>query len=178
MRKTWIKLHLYVAAFFLPMVLLVSLSGGLYLIGVKGTVTTAPQALQATAQLDFASKTLTQDVRSLLASQGLDADFEYLKISGGRVTTRPTSRDHFIFSHQGNQLVLESASPSLQSRLIELHKGHGPGWFKTLQQAFAVGLLFVVLSGAWLGLSAPALRVPTSMTMVAGTLLALGLAFS
>jgi hypothetical protein len=178
MRKTWINLHLYVAAFFLPLVLLVSISGGLYLVGIKGTVDTATHALPASAQLDFASDTLIQDVRSLLASQGMDADFEYLKVSGGRVTTRPTSRDHFILSHSGAQLVLQTASPNLQSRLIELHKGHGPGWFKTLQKAFAVGLAFVVLSGAWLGLSAPALRVPTATTIVAGTLLALGLAVS
>ena len=37
MRATIIKLHLFVAAFFAPILLMVAVSGGLYLIGSKGT---------------------------------------------------------------------------------------------------------------------------------------------
>ena len=36
MRATIIKLHLFVAAFFAPILLMVAVSGGLYLIGSKG----------------------------------------------------------------------------------------------------------------------------------------------
>ena len=37
-RKTLITIHMYLSAFFAPMVLLVAISGGLYLIGIKGSV--------------------------------------------------------------------------------------------------------------------------------------------
>ena len=37
-RKLLITIHMYLAAFFAPAVLLVAISGGLYLIGVKGEV--------------------------------------------------------------------------------------------------------------------------------------------
>jgi hypothetical protein len=37
-RKLLITIHMYLAAFFAPAVLLVAISGGLYLAGVKGNV--------------------------------------------------------------------------------------------------------------------------------------------
>ncbi|MEH6569550.1 MAG: hypothetical protein V7709_10765, partial [Halioglobus sp.] len=50
------------------------------------------------------------------------------------------------------------------------HKGHGPSAFKTFQKAFAVGLLFIILSGLWLGISAGRLRQSTLLTATAGAL--------
>jgi len=37
-RKLLVSLHLYFAAFFTPLILLVAITGGLYLFGIKGTV--------------------------------------------------------------------------------------------------------------------------------------------
>ena len=42
MRNFWISLHLYAAAFLAPLLLFVAISGGLYLVGIKGTVTSTP----------------------------------------------------------------------------------------------------------------------------------------
>jgi hypothetical protein len=53
--------------------------------------------------------------------------------------------------------------------MIELHKGHGPGAFKTFQKIFALGLIFIMLSGLWLGISAARLRKSTLLTAAAGT---------
>ena len=63
------------------------------------------------------------------------------------------------------------ARPSLQSRMIELHKEHGPSAFKTFQKAFAVGLIFIILSGLWLGISAARLRRSTLLTATAGAVM-------
>jgi hypothetical protein len=52
--------------------------------------------------------------------------------------------------------------------MIELHKGHGPSAFKTFQKAFAVGLIFIILSGLWLGISASRLRQSTLLTAISG----------
>jgi hypothetical protein len=59
------------------------------------------------------------------------------------------------------------ARPSLQSRMIELLKGHGPSAFKPFQKAFSIGLIFIILSGLWLGISAERLRRATLLTATA-----------
>ncbi|MDG2441878.1 MAG: hypothetical protein P8M13_01330, partial [Luminiphilus sp.] len=62
-------------------------------------------------------------------------------------------------------------APSLQKRMIELHMGHGPAAYKIYQQFFAAGMLFVMLSGLWLGLSSDRLRKTTLITSSSGLLL-------
>ena len=45
MRRLIVKLHLMIAAFFAPILLMVALSGGLYLLGQKGQTLKTPIAL-------------------------------------------------------------------------------------------------------------------------------------
>ena len=62
MRQHGINLHLWVAAFFTPILLLIAISGGLYLVGVKGTTVDTAVELPADATLDPKSA----DLKSLL----------------------------------------------------------------------------------------------------------------
>jgi hypothetical protein len=159
LRRLWINLHLYTAAFLAPMLILVATSGGLYLIGVKGTVEKTPVATTAEQNIDPTSETLEADVRQFLAGLDPDFNFEYLKQSGDTLVTRPTSRTNYEINT--SPLKVSRVEPDLQKHMIELHKGHGPLMFKTFQKVLAVGLLFIVLSGLWLGLSSTGLLVPT-----------------
>ena len=68
--------------------------------------------------------------------------------------------------------------PSLQKRMIELHMGHGPTAYKAYQQVFAAGMLFIILTGLWLGLSSARLRFSTAVISGAGVILFLWLALS
>lgn len=169
-RKFLVTIHLYLSAFLAPAILLVALSGGLYLLGIKGTV--EEEAIyQRTETLDSASASLKKDVSDLLASAGVASyDFEYVKVKGSTLYTRPTSSKHYIIRQDTTGLELFHARPNLQSRLIELHKGHGPTAFKTFQKVFAAGLVLIILSGLWLGLSATRLRRPTVVSLAAGGL--------
>lgn len=168
-RKTLITIHMYLAAFFAPFVLLVSISGGLYLVGVKGEVQQASIYEQARPHLDTKSPDLKGEVERLLADAGVEGySFEYVKVSGSRLFTRPTSREHYVINQGAGSVEVIHAQPSLQSRLVELHKGHGPTAFKTFQKVFALGLLCVILSGLWLGLSAAHLRRKTLLTAAGG----------
>ena len=168
-RKLLITIHMYLAAFFAPAVLLVAISGGLYLAGVKGKVEQETIYSSSNSTIDSKSASLHADVAALLVDAGEESySFEYVKVSGLNLTTRPTSSDHYIIkSYEGGVEVIH-ARPSLQSRMIELHKGHGPSAFKTFQKAFALGLVFIILSGLWLGISASRLRRPTLLTATAG----------
>lgn len=87
--------HLYVTAFVAPMFFLVAISGGLYLIGVKGEVTKTPLDLPADATLDFESSNLKNYVSALLAAQGVDHRFEYIRGGATSLVTRPTSRVNY-----------------------------------------------------------------------------------
>ncbi|TDG13717.1 hypothetical protein E2F43_09355 [Seongchinamella unica] len=168
-RRLLIKIHMYLAAFFTPAVLLIAISGGLYLVGVKGQVEEQILYSKAGAVIDSESSSLQADVDALLREAGVESpDYEYVKVSGNRLYTRPTSSDHYVIESTAAGLAVIQASPSLQKRMIELHKGHGPTVFKTFQKVFAVGLLFIMISGLWLGIGNARLRRPVLLTATSG----------
>lgn len=168
-RKLLITIHMYLAAFFAPAVLLVAISGGLYLAGVKGKVEQEIIYTSDRTTIDSKSTSLHADVAALLADAGVASySYEYVKVSGVSLYTRPTSSDHYIIKSKEDGVEVIHAQPNLQSRMIELHKGHGPSAFKTFQKVFAVGLVFIILSGLWLGISAARLRQTTLLTATAG----------
>jgi hypothetical protein len=167
MRKKIMLLHLIIASLITPMVLLVSISGGLYLSGYKGAVTSVDVDLPVGAQLDFESKDLEGNVRRLIKSAGIEHDFEYLKVSNNAIQTRPTSRVYLEFQ-QRDSLTLTAQTPNLQKTLIELHKGHGPTLFKLYQKFCAVGLILILLSGVYMGLASRGLRTKTLISLLLG----------
>lgn len=170
-RKLLVTIHLYLSAFFAPAIILVSVSGGLYLLGVKGNVSQETVFESDSQIVDSQSTSLHEDVLALLGRAGIqDYSFEYVKVKGSTLYTRPTSSDHFIIESTEAGTRVIQARPSLQSRMIELHKGHGPTLFKTFQKVFALGLVFIICSGLWLGLSSTRLRKTTLLTTLAGCL--------
>ncbi|MFC6439697.1 PepSY-associated TM helix domain-containing protein [Bowmanella sp. JS7-9] len=170
-RKTLVALHLYLAAFFAPILLIMAISGGLYLLGIKGNVTSGDPVQLNNIQLANDEHLREQQIRDVFMQVGLDADFEYLKGAGTRWQTRPTSRDHFIIEQQGNDLLITPRSPDLIASIVELHKGHGPGLFRILQQLLALGLVIVLLTGLWLGLKMASMKNQTLSFTAAGILL-------
>mgnify|MGYP001343866770 CR=1 FL=1 len=92
--------------------------------------------------------------------------------------TRPTTRPFYTLDIQEDEITVQYNEPSLQKRMIELHMGHGPGAYKTYQQVFAAGMLFIMLSGLWLGLSSVRLRASTAPISGSGLALFLWLAVS
>ena len=177
-RALLIKLHLYCSAFFAAAIVLVAVSGGLYLIGIKGTIERTPVGTLATGQqlLQDPSKS---NVQAALATIGVsDFEFEYVKQKGSQLITRPTTRSFYTLDINGDEAVVQYNEPSLQKRMIELHMGHGPTAYKTYQQVFAAGMLFIILTGLWLGLSSARLRFSTAMISGTGVILFLWLALS
>lgn len=174
-RSFWIKAHLIAAAFFSPALLLVAISGGLYLLGIKGEITQTPVGVAEGRQLDPQSSSLDADVAELLSSLAIEADFEYVKVSGSTLYTRPTSEPHYELKLTADGVDVTYNKPSLQKSLIELHKGHGPLMFKDFQKALAFVLLFILLSGTWLGLSSAGLRLTTVAAVGSGLAVLLAL---
>jgi hypothetical protein len=175
-RNFFIQTHLFIAALFTPMVLLMATSGGLYLLGVKGNVVRTEIVAPQGAHIDLSSDTLESDVITLIKGIEPTFTFEYVKVKDKTLYTRPTSRQHYEIRVSENGLSIFKNSPSMQQSLIELHKGHGPRTFKTAQKAMAFGLVVVLLTGAWLGLSSRILRNRTAAALLVGTIVAIFLA--
>ena len=177
-RALLIKLHLYCSAFFAAAIVLVAVSGGLYLIGIKGTIEQTPVGTLATGQ-QLLLEPSEAKVQAALASLGVsDFEFEYVKQKGSQLITRPTTRPFYTLDISGEDAVVRYNEPSLQKQMIELHMGHGPTAYKAYQQVFAAGMLFIILTGLWLGLSSARLRFSTAVISGAGVILFLWLALS
>ena len=170
-RALFIQIHLYLSAFFSVAVILVATSGGLYLLGMKGSVETTRVAVLsgATEQLSQPSKA---SVLAVLKQAGVtDFDFDYVKDRGSVLQTRPTSQPYYQLKIAGEAVEVDYMVPSLQKRMMELHMGHGPSSYRIYQQIFAAGMLFIIISGLWLGLSSPRLQKPTAIAAGGGLLL-------
>ena len=177
-RALLIKLHLYCSAFFAAAIVLVAVSGGLYLIGIKGTIEQTPVGTLATGQQLLLDPSEAK-VQAALVTLGVsDFEFEYVKQKGSQLITRPTTRPFYTLDISGEDAVVRYNEPSLQKRMIELHMGHGPTAYKAYQQVFAAGMLFIILTGLWLGLSSARLRFSTAVISGAGVILFLWLALS
>lgn len=151
-----------------PAFILVAISGGLYLIGIKGSSIETEVSVSEQFSLDLGSNEIEQDVRDLIEQLNLNINFEYLRIRSSSITTRPTSRKFLRLSVADDRLKIKMVSPNLQSSLIELHKGHGPILFKTYQKLVAVALIFVMLSGLWIGISNKMMRRKTLIAAMLG----------
>lgn len=161
LRKILVQIHLYCAAFLTPVFILVAVTGGLYLVGIKGSTTATPIEFPAGTVLKSDSPTLEQDVEALLQAQGVDVNFEYIKNRGNVLQTRPTSRDYVQFNLSPEGVTAKLHEPNLPYAMMELHKGHGPQLFRNYQILAAIALFIVVVGGFFVGLLAPAYRKTT-----------------
>jgi hypothetical protein len=177
-RSLFITIHLYLSSFFAAVVVLVAFSGGMYLLGIKGsTETTEVGAIGGgTALMADPSK---EAVLAALSGAGVEGfDFDYVITRGDTLYTRPTSRTYYGLTVDGDAVTVTRNEPSFQKRMQELHFGHGPSLYREFQKVFAAGMVFIILSGVWLGLSSSRLRKQTLIAVGSGLLVFFGLVMS
>jgi hypothetical protein len=169
-RKFWINLHLVLASLFLPFLLLMPLTGGLYLLRFPGEqVKTA--AFSVSASIPSEEKAMEAFFREEFQKQGIEYDFEYIRKSGSNYIFRPTTRTHYTASEESGLIAFTRVEPDLLKRMIELHKGHGPRVMRTVEIAFGVSLILVTLSGIWLALNVPTYRRTMLISFGIGTVI-------
>lgn len=168
LRKYLVLAHLWLAGIMAPAFALHAISGGLYLMDIKGKAATERVSLPSGADLDFKSATLEADVRALLTQANLNHDFEYIRNRGTVIQLRPTSKTYLEFKQTPQGLTASRVKPDTVRSMMELHKGHGPQIFKSYQKLVALLLLGVVLGGILVGLLAKAYRRQTTIAVVMG----------
>ena len=170
-RKYLVLAHLWLAGLMAPAFALHAISGGLYLMNIKGQAATERVALPTGAALDFKSATLEADVRAVLKTANLKDDFEYIKNRGSVIQLRPTSNTYLEFKQTPQGLSATRVKPDTVRSLMELHKGHGPKLFKSYQKLVALLLLGVVLGGILVGMLSKAYRRQTGIALVLGVVI-------
>ena len=170
-----ITIHLYLAAFFAPILLIMAVSGGLYLVGVKGSMDKAAPVVVNGASIDAAGDTKAQ-IKTLLDQAGLPSGFETLRDRGDTYQTRPSSRDHYEITASATGVTITPVSPSLIAAMMELHKGHGPKLFRLVEIVMALGLVLILVSGLIIGIKSPLLKTPTVAVSAAGIVIFIVLA--
>lgn len=176
LRRLLVTLHLWIAGLLAPAFLVVALSGGLYLAGIKGTIQTTPLTLPSGQTFELGSASFETDVRQLIATQGLNIDFETVRGDAQRAQTRPTTRTFLTFQTTPAGLVAAVNKPDFQYSLLELHKGHGPQAYRIYQMVVALALLLAVLGGISIGLLSKPFKRTTFLAVISGSLITLVLA--
>lgn len=172
-RSLMIQIHLVIGALFLPVFLILPTSGVVHLLGLDGEI--EKRELYQLERVPESSLSETEQKTFFISEfkeRGVLLEFESIKRSSERIIFRPSSRRHLMAERNtdGTWTVFE-VNPSFWDRLLELHKGHGPRFFKWVEIAFGFALGLLVLSGAKLALSAPKLRLLFAWGLVVGCML-------
>lgn len=167
-RLLMIQLHMLVAAFFMPLMLLMPLSGGLYLFGEKGSQDKT-EVFIVDGEVPGDESQLQLFFDGQFAKNNIAYSYDYIKKGGDDYLFRPTTTTHYVASREEGVLKMYKVQPNWVKRIIELHKGHGPQWFRTFGMIFALALIFVSLSGVVVGLMVPKYRRSVLITMGLGT---------
>ncbi len=147
-RKTIFNIHFYLTSFFTPFLFLMAVTGTCYLLGKKGS---------STSKLVREGIILSSDkkgqIKNLMNEIDPSYKYEYLKDRGSSIQTRPTTRDYYNLKQvEDGSFQIYKVKPSFLLRLIEVHKGHGPGLLKYFQIILGIGLSLIILSGLMLSI--------------------------
>lgn len=167
-RNQLITLHLYIATFLVPFLFLMSLSGVLELLDIKGS--TQKTLIYSTTKdaINFKSRSIVQDVKNILNKAGIKTDFSRIKIKKTRLNTLPNYSTHYVLKITETHLNVYEYKPSVVTKLMSLHKGNGPAIYKYYQKFSVFGLFFVLITGLWIGLASSKLRSKTLTIFISG----------
>ena len=154
-RPLLIQIHLGLASLYLPLLLLMPLTGGLYLLGFKGTETKT-EAFKVDTDLPIEKSKWHTFFNQQFENQKIDFQFEEIKESGNDFLLRPSTRTYYSATKNSDStLTFYKVEPNLLRKLVEIHKGHGPKLMKWFEISFAFALILTALSGLWLSITVP-----------------------
>ncbi len=154
-RPLLIQIHLGLASLYLPLLLMMPMTGGLYLLGFKGSETKT-EAFKTEAPLPVEKSEWRTFFNQQFENQKIDFQFEEIKEAGNDFLLRPSSRTHYSATKNSDStLTFFKIEPNLLKKLVEIHKGHGPKLMKWFEISFGVALILTALSGLWLSITVP-----------------------
>lgn len=170
-RKLMINVHLVLAALFMPLLLMMPLTGALYILDFKGDQTKT-DVFQISESVPAEEKMREVFFKEQFIKHGIDYDFEYIRASKTEFIFRPTTKVHYVASLGTDHIVTVSkVEPTLLKRMIELHKGHGPRAMRWFEAVFGLALILTTLSGLWLAWTVRPYRTLTIGSFMIGVII-------
>lgn len=172
-RLLWMKLHAYIACFFLPITLLYITSGMLYFFDIKGEAK-SEQEFFITTELAWPES--EQDAEKFVRQQ----------LTGERFVELP--EDYYLwegkhdwYGHEREVLLKPTDKINVFEihitehdwimQMLIVHKGFAGIYFKVFSVLFGIGLAFTILSGVIVTLQLPQLKKPALLAIGAGAIL-------
>lgn len=175
MTRTFLtKLHLWLAAFMFPAIVMFLGTGALYTWGVTGKTVDSETEIAIIAPLDPEDEAALRALAVRhLASQGLAEPTGKARVrqtSGGFTYEWTGSRRDIVVEPTANprtaKVVVKEATP--HRVLVQLHKAKASTLFKVYASVLAAALFLLVATGLILGLQVRSLRRITVIGSVAG----------
>ena len=168
MRMLWIKWHAYLACFFLPVAVLYTLTGALYLVDIRGGAKQVYEyplgSLSWPATQEQAEQIITP---TLTGADQVALPDDYF--------TRPGKHIWYGFKQEvslqqtDTGLLLRVEERDLWQQFVLIHKGHAGDLFVVIGILLGVALIFSLVSGVVLAMAAPAFKNKATLAMLAGT---------
>lgn len=172
MQRTLISIHLWLAAFFLPVALMFAVTGALYTLSIKGSYNETSRSIELTEPLRPELGALIEVVERSLAAAGVapPSGSAGLKKAGTSFELEWTGAERDVLLKPTDEplratLVVKETTP--WRHMVQLHKAKGSEIAKGISVLWAVGLVVILLSGLLMAWNVPHYR---RRAMVAGGL--------
>lgn len=143
--KTWMKIHLYLSLFFLPMALIYAITGAFYTFGFK--VNAGANVVQIHLNEPITHKNAQEIMIKLIKDNNLKMP-ENLQVRFSKNTYSMGNLKNAYFIRLNNDKAEFLAyDRSIYGVLLLLHKAHGKVWFNVLAVGFAIALVIFYISG-------------------------------
>jgi hypothetical protein len=168
--KVWMKIHLYVSIFFMPVAMIFAVTGGLEIFGFHGSSReqtievslTQPIPDDIDAQQSFVAEQLKKN--NLPVPRG-----RAQSIRGQFFWGRPTGRNIIMRIAQARNVAqIRIEIPSFYNRLALLHEARGGAAFNCLAVGFAIAMIVIYVSGIMICWKAVKMRRAILLSLFVG----------
>lgn len=156
-RMLWIQWHAYMSCFFLPLALLYTFTGGLYLLDVKGDIASSSEFELASRPISEELSALEQWLAPALKEQAnMDVPDIYYQDGEGHGWYNMRGGVHLELPNNPTETVqVHIDEYDLWLQLVLVHKGVAGKLFLVLGVMLSISLLFSLISGVLVALSMP-----------------------
>lgn len=142
----WIKLHTYIAIFFLPFMILYASTGAGYLMDFGQFAGSSKQIFELNIEPVSTKQDMKNAILQALKERNLFIPGESERMRDGKFSLNNPKYFATIFNKDG-KMYLEYTTRTWFGALYSMHFGHGGKLFNALAVIFAIFVLIVYLSG-------------------------------
>ena len=146
--KFWMKIHLYVSIFFLPVAMIYAVTGGTEICGYHGSSRELTLEVPLIEPLQDDIDSQQSFVAEQLVKNGLPIPRGNPQIRRGQfVWGRPTGRNVILMTQSSYIARIRVEMPDFYNQLANLHEARGGIAFNTLGVVFAIAMIVIYISG-------------------------------